>query len=127
MRNELLIVMAGVLSLVFVLFHLFLGSILRWRDQLPQLDRPNQAAMRLLNMAVAVALAAFGYISIAHSTEVLTTSLGNTLLLFMFAFWAIRGLYGIVLGHLKSGAGIMLTLMILIQAGLYGYPLFTMP
>ena len=83
---------AGVYSLSLAVFHILFWRIpmFNWKEELDKLSPINKGVMQVLNLCLIVLFVLIGFISLTHTSELLYTSLGRTLLAGLSMFWLIR-------------------------------------
>ena len=93
---EALIIAGGFYNIGLIVFHLLFWRIFNWDEELRSLSFVNRATMQVLNISLTFAFIIYSYISFAHTTELLTSSLGHGLLVLMALFWLARAIQQIV-------------------------------
>lgn len=88
--NKAFLIAGGILNALFAIFHLALPLLARWQDSLSTLSTDNQAIMYTLNLAVALTLLVFAYVSVFHQRDLLTTNLGKAVIVSIGLFWFVR-------------------------------------
>jgi len=88
--SKALLIAGGILNALFAVFHFALPSLAQWQDTLSTISTDNQAVMYTLNLAVALVLLVFGYVSVFHRRDLLTTNLGKALAISIALFWLVR-------------------------------------
>jgi hypothetical protein len=78
--------------------------------------------MQVLNLSLTFAFAIFGYVSLVHTTELLVTPLGRSLLVLIVLFWLARAVEQVVFFKLKHWGSIAFLFVFLTGASLYGIP-----
>ena len=119
---ELLIKLGGVYNIVLVIFHLMFWRLFDWKNDLRNLSFLNRAIMQVLNLSLSFAFIIFGYISLVHTKELLSTDLGQSLLILMTLFWVARAIEQIVFFKLKHWGSIAFLAFFLAGAVLYAIP-----
>jgi len=120
--NELLIKLGGIYSIGLIIFHVLFWRLFNWPASLQGLNSVDRATMQVLNISITLIFCIFAYVSFAHTTELLYTPLGNTLLVLISWLWLIRAVLQVVFYKLKHKASVGLTLYFLLGACLYGLP-----
>jgi len=123
--NEKLIIAGGIFNLALIIFHLMFWRIFKWPETISSLSFTNKATIQVLNISITFIFFIFSYISFAHTQELITTPLGNSLLVLMSILWLFRALQQIWFYKLKHIASIGLTIFFIIGAALYGIPVIT--
>jgi len=112
----------GIYCFAFVIFHLLFWRLFNWREDLRSLSFLNRCIIQVLNLGLAFSFAIFGYVSLVHTTELLVTPLGKSLLVLIALFWLARAVEQIVFFKLKHWGSIAFLLIFLAGALLYGIP-----
>lgn len=121
---ELLIKAGGYYNIGLVIFHLSFWRIFHWEQELKQVSFLNSAVMKVLNISLIFTFILFSYISLAHTSELLTSSLGQSLLVLMALFWLARTIQQIVFFKLQHWASWAFLLLFFSGALLYGIPAY---
>jgi hypothetical protein len=122
MNSVTIIIIGGIYNLAFALFHLMFWGLFRWKEDLTSLSRINRAIVQVMNLCLIFVFLAFGYISLFHTTELLSTSLGNTLLVLIFIFWILRAIEQIVFFGLRKKISVILFIVCVFGAFFYLLP-----
>ena len=122
---ESVIKAGGIYNIAFVLFHLLFWRIFNWKDDLRSLSFLNRAIMQVLNLSLTFAFFIFSYISLLHTGELLSTPLGQSLLLLMALFWFLRAIQQVIFFKLKHWGSLAFLGLFLIGALLYAIPAIT--
>jgi hypothetical protein len=121
--KETLIIAGGIFTVALIIFHLLFWRIFKWPGTLRSLNPINRATMQVLNISITIIFFIIAYISFVHTNELLSTKLGNTLLVSLSGLWLFRAVQQIAFYKLNQKASIGLTFYFLIGALLYGLPL----
>lgn len=119
---EVLIQAGGVYCLGFVVFHLLFWRIFSWREDLRSLSFLNRAIMQVLNLSLTFVFAIFGYVSLAHTRELLETPLGRSLLALIALFWLWRAIQQPLFFGLRHRGSVAFLLLFLLGSVLYAIP-----
>jgi len=119
---ELLIKAGGIYNIILVIFHLLFWRIFNWKEDLRSVSFLNKAIMPVLNLSLTFVFVIFSYISLVHTNELLSTSLGNSLLYFMALFWLARSLEQVVFFKLKHWGSVTFLVFFLLGSVLYAIP-----
>lgn len=111
METETLVLAGGVYNFVLAIGHLFLGKLLRWREQLALVTSLNRAVVQILNYSLTFAFLVFADLCWFHADEIVSTELGHRLLLLLSLFWYLRALQQIVFLGVRKAYSIVLTLV----------------
>lgn len=119
---ETLIKLGGLYHIGFVLFHLMFARLFNWENDLRNLTFVNSAIMRVVNLCLTFAFVIFGYISLAHTQELLSTELGHSLLLLITIFWLLRAIEQVIFFKLKHWISWLLLIIFILGTLLYALP-----
>ncbi len=114
---------AGVLNLGLLVFHAFFWRLFRWRGELAKLSSLNRNVMQIMNLCLMALFAVLAYLSFAHARALLTSSLGNALLVGIALFWFLRAAEHVWFFGLKSPVAIVFTTLFALLSALYAAPL----
>jgi len=120
---ESLIKLGGVYNIALVVFHLLFWRIFNWKEDLRSLSFLNRAIMQVVNLSLTIVFIIFAYISLVHTNELLSTSLGKSLLTFMALFWFARSAMQIIFFKLKHWGSIAFLGYFFAGGLLYGVPI----
>jgi hypothetical protein len=123
--KEILIILGGVYTVALIIFHLLFWRIFNWPKTLEVLNHINKSTIQVLNISITFIFFIFAYISFAHTSELLNTQLGKSLLVLISCLWLFRAGQQIIFYKFKHKASIGLTIYFLIGAFLYGLPVIT--
>ena len=119
---ETLIQVGGLYNIILVIFHLFFWHIFNWGQDLRSVSSLNRSIMPVVNLSLIFVFIIFAYISLVHSTELLTSPLGNSLLIMIALFWLARSLLQIIFFKLDHWLSFAFLCYFLAGAALYGIP-----
>ena len=119
---ELLIKAGGVYNIILVIFHLLFWRIFNWEKDLRSLSFLNRAIMQVLNLSLIFSFVIFAYISFVHTKELLSTSLGQSLLWLIAIFWFARSAEQILFFKLKSWVSVAFLIFFLVGTIIYVVP-----
>ncbi len=119
---ELLIKIGGIYNIILVIFHLLFWRIFNWKEDLRSLSVLNRAIMQVVNLSLTFVFVIFSYISLAHTKELISTSLGNSLLSLMAIFWLARSIEQVIFFKLKHWGSVAFLLFFLLGTVLYAIP-----
>ena len=126
MVNDLsgaMIMIGGVYSLGFAIFHLMFWRIFRWKKDLSRLTFINRSVMQILNLCLTFMFLVIAYVSFFHSSELVQTNLGKTLLVGFSLFWFLRMIEQVIFFGIRNSISIILTLIFLFGCVIYLVPL----
>jgi hypothetical protein len=119
---EAILRVGGFYNIAFALLHLLFWLLFKWNEELPNSSTVNHAIMQVLSLCVAFTFLIFGYVSLAHTRELLVTPLGRALLMLIALFWLARAIEQIVFfEHRNWDSRVFFTLFV-VGAVLYMYP-----
>ena len=122
MNIESLIIIGGLYNVAFTIFHLLFWKIFKCKKDLASLSIINRGVMQILNLCLTFVFLIFGYISIFHTKELISTSLGVSLLLLISVFWALRAIEQVVFFGLKNKVSLIFFIIFLTGFVIYLYP-----
>ncbi len=108
--------------ITLAVFHVLFWRIFKWPETLAPLNRVDRATTQVLNISITFIFAIFAYISLAHTDELLNTTLGKSILILISIFWLFRTGQQIVFYDMRHKVSIGLTIYFLVGALLYGIP-----
>jgi hypothetical protein len=120
--GEALVVAGGIYTLTLIIFHLLFWRIFKWPETLAPLNFINRATMQVLNISLTFIFFIFAYISLLHTSELLNTQLGRTILALVSALWLFRAVLQLVFYGWRHKASAALAVYFLLGAILYGAP-----
>ena len=97
---EILVKAGGLYNIIMVVFYVLFWRIFDWDRELNKLSFLNRAIMQVLNISLIVVFIIFAYLSFGHTNELLTSTLGQSLLSLMALFWLARSIQQIVFFHM---------------------------
>lgn len=121
--NNTPLIIGGFFHFGFAVFHLFFWKLFNWKKDLASLTHINRAVMQILNLCLTFVFFVAAYISIFHSHELVTTNLGNVILVSISAFWLLRLIEQIIFFGLKKRLSIILTVLFFAGFVIYLLPL----
>ena len=122
MNADIWILTGGLYCLGFVIFHLTFWKLFKWQEDLASLSFINRAVMQVLNLCLTFAFFIFGYISLFHTQELQTTSLGRSLLLLISIFWLLRAIQQILFFGLKNKVSLIFFMVFFAGFVIYLFP-----
>lgn len=124
MSNERLVLLCGLHSLGFALFHLAFWKLFDWKHELRKVGLPTRAITQILNLRLIYVFAGIAMICFLFPSELHATPLGRALLLFMALFWAGRTIEQFVFLRVNRPMVHVLTGLFVLGAVLFTLPLF---
>jgi hypothetical protein len=119
---EIFIKTGGLYSIALVIFHLLFWQIFNWAEDLRSLSFLNRAIMQVLNLSLVFVFMMFAYISLIHTAELLSTTLGRSVLLSISVFFFLRALLQIIFFRLSHWGSVAFLVFFLAGGMLYGIP-----
>ncbi|MCW9013792.1 MAG: hypothetical protein OQL06_08420 [Gammaproteobacteria bacterium] len=120
---ELLIKIGGIYNIILIIFHLLFWRIFNWPEDLQKLTFLNRAIMQVLNISLMFVFAIFSYLSLVHTNELLSTSLGHSLPILMSLFWLARSIQQIIFFKLHHRASVAFFVFFFIGSIIYAVPI----
>ena len=121
MSEETYIIIGGIYHICFIVFHLFFWRIFNWDVSLRKLNRIDKSTIQVLNISLTFVFAIFAYLSINYSTELASTKLGLSILLFISLFWFFRAIQQVYFYGLKNRFSILLFIIFILGGAIYSY------
>lgn len=94
MPNELFLKIGAIFHLVCALFHIAFPKIFNWNEKLSELPTEKSLIIKqnlhIMNICLLLFWLVFAIVPFFFSSELLTTSIGKTVLILIIAFWVIR-------------------------------------
>jgi len=122
MNLEAVLFAGGIYNIILIIFHFLFWKLFKWKKDLASLTFINRAVMQVLNLSLTFVFLIFAYISLFHTQELLSTNLGNTLLLLISIFWFLRAIEQIKFFGLKNKTSIIFFVFFLLGSIIYLYP-----
>lgn len=119
---ELIIKLGGIYHILLIIFHLLFWRIFNWQQDLRSLSFINRQTIQVLNITLIFVFLIFAWISLLHTQELLSTPLGNNLLISISLLWIGRSVLQIVFYKLTHWASFILLGYFLAGSLLYGIP-----
>lgn len=119
---ESLIKLGGIYNIILVVFHLSFWQIFNWEDDLRSLSVLNKSTMQVVNLSLTIVFVIFAYISLVHTSELLSTPLGKSLLVSMALLWFARSTMQVIFYKLKHWSSVAFLIYFLAGGLLYGIP-----
>lgn len=97
-----LLIIAGFLSIALFIFHLFFWKLFDWKNDLKKVTQLNSSVTQIMNLCLMLLFLIFAYFSIFLTEDLVTTSLGLSLLFGISIFWMFRAVLQIVFFGLRE-------------------------
>ena len=124
MDAQALIVLCGLHSLGFALFHLAFWKLFDWPQSLQAAGVANRAIIQIANLRLVYLFLGVAVLCFLFPQELAGTRLGRALLLGMSGFWIGRSIEQLVFLRINAAALHALTASFVLGAGLFALPLF---
>lgn len=125
--NKMLLLIGGFHSLFFAIFHCMFWNKLDWKNQLSRLSKTNSAVMQILNLRIISLAALHALMCFRYENELLTTPLGNAILMGSSLFWIGRMIEQFIFYKslsFKQPINIFVTALFIMGGVIYLIPLF---
>ena len=117
------LIKAGVIyNLALVVFHLLFWKLFNWQDELRSLSVLNRATMQVMNLSLVVVFVMFAYLSLVHTDQLYSTTLGRALLLSIAVFFMLRAALQVVFFRLQHWISYAFLVYFIAGGLLYGIP-----
>ena len=119
---EVFLKTGGVYHIALAVYHLLFWRLFNWQDEFSKLSAFNEAIIRALNLSLTFALVIFGYLSLAHTHELLATPLGRALLMLIALFWLARAMQQLLFFQHRDWDSRLFFGLFLLGTALYAFP-----
>lgn len=119
-----LIQIGGVLWVICFVFHVFFWRLFDWRRDLESVKPVNKGIIQVLNLCLMLCFAIFAYISLVQTDELLSSSLGKSLIAGMALFGVFRVVEHFIFFDLRLFRSKLVLLGALLIGVVYTIPLF---
>ena len=110
---------AGGISLLFLVFHMLFSQLFNWKETLTCLDLNNWAIFQTFNLVAILMVGTITYFTYVHSAELAETSLGRPLLVVFSLFYLIRIVAQFVYFGFQGIGSLIIVVLCLIPALIY--------
>lgn len=124
MNAQALVLLCGLHSLGFALFHLGFWKLFKWPQTLRDTTLPNRAVLQIANVQLIWVFLVAAALCLLYPDELATTSLGRAFLLGMSLFWVLRLIVQFVWLRIRHPLVQALNVAFAIGAALFALPLF---
>lgn len=121
---KILILICGVYSLGFAIFHIGFWKIFRWKSDLSKLRFENRGILQILNIQLIFYFFFVAFICFYFSTKLLDSNIGKLFLLSNSLFWLLRTIQQFIFLKANHYAIHTLTVIFVIGTILFALPLF---
>lgn len=122
---NILILLCGLYSIGFAIFHISFWKIFKWDSDLKKLSFTNKAVIQILNIQIIYYFIFAAFICFVFPTELLTTKLGNIFLGGTSLFWLVRTIQQFIFLRASHYKIHILTVIFLIGTILFALPILT--
>ncbi|MCD4777315.1 MAG: hypothetical protein K8S15_14865 [Candidatus Aegiribacteria sp.] len=122
--GEILLTIGAIYSIGFAIFHVMFWKIFKWKTNLRSITRINRGIMQVLNLRLIYVFLFFAYVSFFQQKALLSTPLGEIVLIFISIFWLMRATEQLIFFDRKNSVSIALTITFAVGGGLYLIPVF---
>ena len=122
MESYVAIKIGGLYHIGFLIFHAMFWKLFKWKHELLKLTRINGGIMQVLNLCLMFCFLVFAYVSLFHTSELITSGIGRALMLFMALFWMVRAIEQLLFFSSKRPVSLAMFVLFLIGFCLYAYP-----
>ena len=119
---QTLIKIGGLYNIALVIFHLLFWKLFNWADDLRSLSVLNRTIMQVMNLSLVVVFLMFAYLSLVHTAELFSTTLGRALLLSIAVFFMLRAIMQVTFFRLQHWGSVAFLIFFLVGGALYGIP-----
>ncbi len=96
MSKEILIIIGGIYSLLFAIFHIGFWKLFNWKTELEKLNLPNRAIMQISNLCLIYIFLFVAFVCFFFTKELHATNFGKAFLCGISLFWLIRAIEQII-------------------------------
>lgn len=123
MGTHTLILLCGLHSLGFALFHLAFWKLFRWPQSLQTTGVANRAIIQIANLRLVYLFVGVAMLCFVFPQELAGTPLGRALLLGMSGFWIGRTIEQFVFLRINTAMAHTLTTLFVLGAVIFAWPL----
>lgn len=126
---KILLIIGGIHSLLFGLFHCMFWNILKWKTVLKKIDPANEAVIQILNLRIIYILFLHSFLCFFFTDDLLTNRIGNFMLIGSALFWFGRTIEQFVYQRqlpFKDPVNMTFTIIFIIGIVIYTIPFITL-
>lgn len=123
--KENLLILGGIYHVGLIVFHVSFWRIFNWPETIDSLNSVNKSTIQVLNISITFIFLIFAYISFFHTNELIGTSLGKSILVFLSILWFFRAAQQVYFYKLKHRLSVFLSIYFAIGGIIYGIPAIT--
>lgn len=109
MNSNRLLTLAGVLQVVFVVFHAFFPQIFDWNEVMAPLSAEDHDIMYIFNYAATYLLGLLAFVTLRYRAALTTTEMGKTLSIAIAGFWFWRVILEVIYFGLVDGLAVIIS------------------
>ena len=121
--SKMYVILCGIYSIAFGVFHLFFSRIFQWNRTLSKLNFTNRAILRILNLQLAFVFFVVGTSCFLFTYEIESTKAGKYFLIANCLFWVFRTINQFIFFRRNFWQIHLLTLVFLLGSLLFFLPL----
>ena len=122
MKSDIYIIIGGIYTFGFLVFHLLFWKIFNWKKGLRLLNPVDKSTIQVLNISLSFIFFIFAFISLFHKNDLISTDLGSSILLLISIFWFFRSALQIYFYSLKNKFSLLLFFIFILGGILYLIP-----
>lgn len=124
MNDQVMILLCGIYSLGFAIFHTQFWRVFDWKNDLNKLSPANKAIMQIANIRLIYFFVFVAAVCFIFPHELSTTNLGRFFLAGMSLFWLGRAIEQFIFLKINHKMVHLLTYIFLLGAIMFAIPLF---
>jgi hypothetical protein len=121
--KEVFVLIGGVHSFGFAVFHLFFWRIFHWKTELAKTSLATRAIIQILNLRLIYLFLLWGFICFFYPKELISSNLGQIFLLGMALFWLGRTIEQFIFLPIKNRMVHILTAFFILGALIFFIPI----
>lgn len=122
---DTIILLCGIHSLAFAIFHICFWKLFNWKIELNKLNFANKAIVQILNIRIIFLLFFVAFICFYFPSELLNTLFGQVFLGGISLFWLGRTIEQFIFLRVNNKYVHLLTFLFIVGALLFGIPVLT--
>lgn len=122
MSKESMVLLCGIHSLLFALFHLAFWKLFHWKKAVEKMSVANRAILQILNLRLIYVFLLVAFLCFFFPADLAHTRLGHALLIGMSLFWLGRTVEQLVFLRINDRLVHMLTLLFVVGSVLFLLP-----
>jgi hypothetical protein len=118
-KTKTSMMVAGGISVLFLLFHLLFPQLFNWKETLTCLNPANWAIFQTYNLVAILMVGTITYFTFRHTVELTETSLGRSLLVVFSLFYLIRTVAQFIYFGFQGISSLVIVILCLAPASIY--------